>query len=309
MKVDWTTFKNFVTDRKLSVQYIDLHGHYFLKAIDNPFELTHVMRKDSPASSDQTDFENNFQGNGNKIVNIPKRFGTEIQRNNVDKFSSVNKFGVSSTIGSSKAEIWDSSGRYTFLSSAETLRVVSTSADDTSAGTGAQKIKIQGLDSSWALQEEEVSLNGTTAVTTTNSFIRTFRAFVTKAGTKDVNAGDITISSSTSSKTQAVIKNGNNQALMSIYTIPVASTGYLTDYYVSVPKSRETESILEIREPDGVFKLEHQVFTVEQSFEYKFEFPVKIPAKSDIIITSRSLDGVTANVSGGFDLIVVDRVE
>ena len=85
----------------------------------------------------------------------------------------VSKFGRNPKVKSSDYEtIWDGSNLYPWPTAAETLNVVSTDADDTSAGTGARTVEIEGLNSSWAVITETVSMNGTTNVTTTNSFLR-----------------------------------------------------------------------------------------------------------------------------------------
>ena len=65
MRVDWTTFKGFIDDRSLSVQYVDINDAYYLKAIDGNFSLDCKIQKDDPATSDQTDFEDNYKAAGN----------------------------------------------------------------------------------------------------------------------------------------------------------------------------------------------------------------------------------------------------
>lgn len=62
----WSAFKSVVDSRKLSIQWVEVDGHYFMKAIDGPFALSHVMLKESPVSADQTDFEDNYKAAGNR---------------------------------------------------------------------------------------------------------------------------------------------------------------------------------------------------------------------------------------------------
>ena len=74
MIVDWTTFKEFVDDRSLSIQYVTVNDTYWLKAFDGPFnvETTIYKKTSAPDPSDQKDFEDNYQGNANKTLSSPK---------------------------------------------------------------------------------------------------------------------------------------------------------------------------------------------------------------------------------------------
>lgn len=74
------------------------------------------------------------------------------------------------------------------------LDVSSSSASDTnSAGTGARKITVFGLDFAGNPLSEVINLNGQTKVTGAALFWRVFAAQVTDAGSGRVNAGDIYI--------------------------------------------------------------------------------------------------------------------
>lgn len=83
MQVDWSILKQFVTDRSLSIQWIDIYGKYYLTALDANFKLeTIIIKSDSPETdSDQYDFESNFKTNGNKRISEPKDSdGSPLQR-------------------------------------------------------------------------------------------------------------------------------------------------------------------------------------------------------------------------------------
>lgn len=82
INVDWTNFKNFVSERGLSIQYLDINGIYYLFAFDGIFSLTCKLEKSSPNPNvEQSDFETNFKANGNKKVGIPRDSdGSPLQR-------------------------------------------------------------------------------------------------------------------------------------------------------------------------------------------------------------------------------------
>lgn len=125
-----------------------------------------------------------------------------------------------------------------------TLDISSSAAADVAAGTGAQSVRIHGLDASWRALSEDVALNGTTVVTTTKTFRRVFAASVSAAGSGGGAAGDIYIIKTGSSAvytvagipdtlTSAVIKliAGIGASYAGYYTVPkgaIASLGRLT---------------------------------------------------------------------------------
>ena len=68
MKVDWTTFKAFITDRSLSAQYVELPSHYWLKAFDGSFALECGLDKNPSDTTDLDDWNDNYKASGNKSL-------------------------------------------------------------------------------------------------------------------------------------------------------------------------------------------------------------------------------------------------
>src|ERR1051325_4347891 len=66
MMVEWSTFKSFVDDRKLSVQWVEIESRYMLKAFDGNFYLECHLNKTLPDQSEIQDFENNYKAAGNR---------------------------------------------------------------------------------------------------------------------------------------------------------------------------------------------------------------------------------------------------
>src|ERR1035437_8762856 len=90
LNVDWTTIKDFVNARSLSVQYFAYQGTYFIWAFDGPVELMARIPIVSPTPnpSDQYDFETNFQSNGNKSpttsIIAAQAITTQFERTDID---------------------------------------------------------------------------------------------------------------------------------------------------------------------------------------------------------------------------------
>lgn len=85
----------------------------------------------------------------------------------------------------------------TLPSSAATLSVSSSNANDTSAGTGLRTFQLYGLDGSDSPVNEIITLNGTTAVTTTNSYKRITKTVALTTGSLYSNVGNIYIGDGT----------------------------------------------------------------------------------------------------------------
>lgn len=114
---------------------------------------------------------------------------------------------------------------------AEALNIVSSSANDAAAGTGQRTIRIEGLSADGAYTEETVTLNGTTPVITSSTWVRVLRVFGLTAGSGAVNAGAITVKHNvTTANVFAVVKAGRAQALLAAVTVPTGRTGRITSW-------------------------------------------------------------------------------
>src|SRR3972149_7552545 len=99
-------------------------------------------------------------------------------------------------------------------SSGETVSIVSTSANDTSDGTGARQVVIHGLDVGGSEQSETVILSGTTPVVSTLSYIFINKFYVTTVGSNNISVGDITIyKTGVATTVYSIIKANGNAAL------------------------------------------------------------------------------------------------
>ena len=143
------------------------------------------------------------------------------------------KFGFNNDIGTAEETVWDGGGLYEYIATAATLNVSSSSALDAAGGTGASNVEISGLDENFKEASETLTLNGQTAVVTTNKYIRVFRMKITGSATADAsfptNAGDIYAglggpASGVPTTPYAKITAGEGQTLMALWTIPETSS-------------------------------------------------------------------------------------
>ena len=151
-------------------------------------------------------------------------FELQVGRGLITNHQLVEIFGYSTQIGGTAlGPLWEglsqSGGTYTYPSSAGVVVLLSASGA-TDAGL---TIQVNGLDSSYNLLSESVTLNGSGTATTTNSFFRINAMFVTNG----VNAGNITGKIAT--VLYAQINGSVGQTQMSLYTVPKGYTFYLTN--------------------------------------------------------------------------------
>ncbi len=147
----------------------------------------------------------------------------------------IYKYGQNSDVDTGSAEdIWRVGGQITYPTTTETLDLVSSSASDTSAGTGARTVLVEGLDANYDRISETLSLNGTSAVTTVLSYFRLNEATVKTVGTEERNVGAITVTNTTSALTLGQIIAGACITQNTHFTIPASFTGFLMTEDVSV---------------------------------------------------------------------------
>ena len=147
------------------------------------------------------------------------------------------KFGYNDDISSAAPEVVASfGGTFTPLSTATTLTLVSSSASDTSAGVGARSLFIQGLDSTRRYQFEFVTLNGTTPVVTTNTWLGVNRIMVFSSGTSQTNVGNISCTATTGGTNQARIPAGTGVTQQLIFHTQDGHQGLIRQVTLNVLK-------------------------------------------------------------------------
>ena len=140
------------------------------------------------------------------VVSSITRFGKiepfelQIARGQIAQHTSRFRFGWANTIGTSPQTITTAvtaGNTYVYPTTASVMKVSSSSANDTSAGTGARTILVVGLDANYNSQSETVTLSGQTAVNTVNSYLRITYTELLSTGSGNAQAGTIYIGTGT----------------------------------------------------------------------------------------------------------------
>lgn len=216
-------------------------------------------------------------------------------------FSVNSKFGENAAVGTTFEDVWSNSGTFTYLAAAAQLDVTSTSTADTSAGTGAQTIRVEGLDTNWAELEEDVTMNGQSDVQTSGSFIRVNRMTVLTAGSGAANAGTITISSGANVISEIPVSE--NQTLQTHFAIPAGKTATFDLLFMNVGKNDDATFRLRVRSFGGVFQTKLKIVVFQGDISHPIDFALNAAAKSDIVLQAKAGTG-SIRCAGGYDFVL-----
>ena len=194
----------------------------------------------------------------------------------------VNIFGFNRSVGITFQTIWNDGGQYVHPSAAVQMSCVSTSASDTMA------ILVSGLDADYETIAEIVQLNGTTPVTTTNSFYRINSATILSGS----NVGDITISESSIIYAYIEATLGTTQSC--VYTVPVNHSLYIfrisltsgtvnSNKYITYRNRIDNSSGRVLRVAEATFQQNMQTFDRQ--------IPFRVAPKSDFQFEAKSSSG------------------
>jgi len=224
----------------------------------------------------------------------------QVSRGLVDGHKRLFKFGHNPVIQDISETIWDAGGLYTYPSSAVAMTVTS-GAGATDNGVA---ITVQGLDGDYNEVSEEVTLASTGTATTTQTFLRVYRAFV--SGSQAITANTTIANGGT---TYAQINNGENQTLMALWTVPAGYTAYLLDTKITAftEQNNKVATInIYARRENGVFRTADKFDVFAAAITQNYKCPIPFPEKTDIevraVATSSNAD---LRVAAGLDIIYI----
>jgi hypothetical protein len=168
------------------------------------------------------------------ISTRPTNFKYEVALGRRQGYTLWNKFGYNTDIDTATDPeiVAEFGGSFTPLTTASTLTIVSSSTDDDGdpGGTGAQTIRVIGLDANRDTAQEDFTMDGTTDVVSTSTWLGINRVIVLTSGSNDANVGKITITATTGGTTQATVPAGESVTQQLLYFNPrnhVALTDWL----------------------------------------------------------------------------------
>jgi len=223
----------------------------------------------------------------------PMPFSNVVKLNRAVGIRPFRKFGYNPGIGNTFEDLWYTGANYTFPTSAETLNVSSSEADDSAGGIGMRTAILEGLDSDYNEITETVTLNGTTAVQTVNSYIRLHRIYGDTAGSSEVNVGDITATQSTSGIVMGEVEEGSGTTLQCIYTVPAGYVVQIESLNISVTRNDDVrvELLTKSVSSDGCWTVAFSHNVSNGLVDLDLRDGVILREKTDIKVRVRRLSG------------------
>lgn len=224
-----------------------------------------------------------------------------VSANHYDGLSHVHKFGaVPAMSQNNTGTIWDVNDTvypWASFASAGTLSVPAVNASD-----NGKTIRIIGLNASYDLIEEVVTVSSAGATATTSSFIRVVEAFITNGSA--TNVADINVQKGGVTVMRITADKAVSHA--SIYTVPAGYTAYIMKGVASCQSGADATGDMYVRYfGEASFRVGHSFEVSGAGGEYMYEFsiPLRIPEKSDIDVRA-SVRSNNARLTAAFDMLL-----
>ena len=219
-----------------------------------------------------------------------------------NNISSVNKFGaVPAMSQNNTGTIWDVDDTeypWSSFASAGTLSVPAVNASD-----NGKTIRIIGLNASYDLIQEVVTVSSAEATATTSSFIRVVEAFITNGSA--INVADINVQKG--GVTVMRITAGKAVSHAAIYTVPAGYTAYIMKGAATCQDGADATGDMYVRYfGEASFRVGHSFEFSGAGGEYMYDFgiPLRIPEKSDIDIRA-TVRSNNARITAAFDIMLI----
>ena len=194
--------------------------------------------------------------------------------------------------------------------------LVSASAADAAAGTGAQQVTITYLDAAFAVHVEVVTLNGTAAVNTVGTNIAYIESMVvTQVGSGGSNAGIVSIMTGTAGGGTAwgsiasPAGVGDNQTFWAHHYVPAGVTCYVLSMEGASSAVMQTLILVRTGNPSATNLALIQIGptlitpTAGDFREHDFQCALAIPGPDRIECLTRPLAATASTSFGGFEFI------
>lgn len=253
----------------------------------------------------------------------------EIATGNITGYFPIDKFGRNTEIDQDvTADIWDggNTGDVSLIwvapTQARSHTIVSTSTGDDGdpGGTGTRTLRVYGLpDWDTAEVNEDITMNGTSNVSTVNSYVIINRMEVLTKGSSPLgpNVGDITATAATDGTITSKIGVGIGQTQQTILGIPSTQKLYLWCLYADVNKAGGATGVIDVSllvnpEPDTelINFLHKGTFGLQTVGSSHFVHPYCVPKEiiGPAIVKLHSHSGTNnMDMSGGYNGVLINN--
>lgn len=244
-------------------------------------------------------------------------FAASIAIGTVPGWSAVAKFGRNTGIDTATdpEDVWTQGGLWVAPTTARLHDITGGAADDV-GGTGMRTVRIFGLDSAWALQQEDITLTGAVAVATASTYTRIFRMYGLTYGSGQTNGGAILATAQTDGTVTASIAAGQGQTLMAIYSVPTGHTAFVCRLWATANKATAAgagdatlrllvRGNLDTATPGwNVKRTVGLNITGTSALEEDLCVPLSVTGPADIRWEVEAVRSNNTDISAGFDLLL-----
>jgi hypothetical protein len=219
-------------------------------------------------------------------IGMTEPFELQVARGQIPGHSVLNIFGFNSAVGTTFIAPWELAGtQYVVPPSATTMSLQSSSASDT-----AVSVLIQGLDADYNQIQEVLVTNGTTPVTTANSYLRINKMITTNG----IAVGNISLTNG--GITYGYISIGVGVTQMAQYTVPAGYSFYLIRIQGWSATTTGASKYIVFRNRNTVADGGNTSYDVAQAtflnfLEVQRTLPFKVGAKTNIQFQYKSSSG------------------
>ncbi len=237
-------------------------------------------------------------------------------------------FGFNDSMTSGTWEdVHPNSGSVNWLTSATKVEVISSDAADTSAGLGTRSVELHGLSTTGADQSEVITMNGTSAVESSLTYIRINKLHNETVGTYGgSHQGNITCRVTGAGSLQSLMTGregavdtavvyGSGEAGNGYWTVPLDKVLYITRLEVTPNvKSNQTidivlyerEGILDTSAPVDPRRILWSAIEIDRPVEKVFKSHIKIKNLTDLFFRAKP-SGTNSKVSVSLDFYLLDE--
>jgi hypothetical protein len=243
---------------------------------------------------------------------LTEPFEFQVGRNQITGHRVIHVFGHNPDVDTTEVTVWPIAALLGHPTSPTIMKISSTSANDSAAGTGARTVYILGINGTGGYVSEIVTLNGQTEVSTANTYDAIEQMVVLSVGSGGVNAGVIyagtgTVTAGVPAVPYSAMGVGDNLSLVGHWTCPAGHTGYLVAGSITSGTANANQYItarLKQRGVDGIVRTAAITTLHQGSVDYDFSYPVKLLAGECITATAKG-SGNNNDVSSYFQIVLV----
>lgn len=191
-------------------------------------------------------------------------------------------------------------------------------ANDTAAGTGAREVELYGLDANGVeITDTIVTAGASASAASARSFLRLFRARVSKSGTYATqtagsHADDIVIESTAGVLWAEIPVNGFPESVSRIgaFTVPADYEAFMIGVRINADAGKKVdaivfkrENILQTAAPYSPMEVVTEFFNISGFLDVGYDAPIYLPPMTDIGVMA-VIDVQTARVGSGLGLLL-----